>query len=59
MAKVGTRAEETAQKIQTRIQETIGQAIKSAAQRVFDSVKTSIVDFFKGLFNRGMITFNA
>ena len=52
VAKVGTRAEETAQKIQTKIQETVGQAIKAAAQRVFDSVKTSIVDFFKGLFNR-------
>ncbi|MBQ1549051.1 MAG: hypothetical protein IIZ65_01350 [Clostridia bacterium] len=52
VAKVGARAEETAQRIQTKIQETVGQAIKAAAQRVFDSVKTSIVDFFKGLFNR-------
>lgn len=56
---VGNKVEETAHKVQAKIKETIGQAIKSVAQKAFDSIKSSVVNFFKGLFNRGMITFNA
>ena len=48
--KVGTRIETNVKKVQDQIKNSIGQAIKSIAQKSIDSVKTSIVNFFKGLF---------
>jgi hypothetical protein len=48
--KVGTRIETNVKKVQDQIKNSIGQAIKSIAQKAIDSVKTSIVNFFKGLF---------
>ena len=56
---IGYKVEETAMNIRTQIKNSIGEAIKSVAQKAFDTVKNSVVDFFKGLFNRGMITYNA
>ncbi len=48
--KVGTRMETNVKKVQDQIKNSIGQAIKSIAQKAIDSVKTSIVNFFKGIF---------
>ena len=56
---IGYKVEETAMNIRTQIKNSIGEAIKSVAQKAFDTVKNSVVNFFKGLFNRGMITYNA
>lgn len=48
--KVGTHIETNVKKVQDQIKNSIGQAIKSIAEKAIDSVKTSIVNFFKGIF---------
>ena len=54
--KVGTQVENTAQKIKTTIKSTVGAAVKSAAQKVVQSVadkaKEALSNFVKNIFSR-------
>ncbi len=57
--RVGTGIESVVNSIKTQIKSTIGAAIQGVVEKAIDSAKSAVSDFFKNLFNRGAITFNA